>query len=149
MWVKLSSQHAAKADDTIHQRWQELYDYKYDPENNVTSYINGILSIANQLKEMNKPIPERQILNKILAALPPSLGWCDLHKRCFQPMKEQSTISLEDWWRKKKSLRSNSQTVAPENAERTLWKKQCCPCRNLYYSKYHSLVANQYFNKAL
>ena len=72
MWVKLSSQHAARADDTIHQRWQELYDYKYDPENNVTSYINGILSIAYKLREINEPIPERQILNKILAALPPT-----------------------------------------------------------------------------
>ena len=72
MWVKLTSQHAARADDTIHQRWQELYDYKYDSEKNVTSYINGILSIANQLREMNEPVPERQILNKILAALPPT-----------------------------------------------------------------------------
>ena len=72
MWVKLSSQHAARADDPIHQRWQELYDYKYDPENNVTSYINGILSIAYKLREINEPIPERQILNKILAALPPT-----------------------------------------------------------------------------
>ena len=54
MWVKLSSQHAARADDTIHQRWQELYDYKYDPENNVTSYINGILSIAYKLREINE-----------------------------------------------------------------------------------------------
>nr|CAH0098495.1 unnamed protein product [Daphnia galeata] len=72
MWVKLTSQHAARADDTIHQRWQELYDYKYDSEKNVTSYINGILSIAYQLREMNEPVPERQILNKILAALPPT-----------------------------------------------------------------------------
>ncbi|KAK4017679.1 hypothetical protein OUZ56_033376 [Daphnia magna] len=72
MWVKLISQHAARADDTIHQRWQELYDFKYDSEKNVTSYINGIVSIANQLREMNEPVPERQILNKILAALPPN-----------------------------------------------------------------------------
>ncbi|XP_045023002.1 uncharacterized protein LOC123467651 [Daphnia magna] len=72
MWVKLTSQHSARADYTIHQRWQELYNFKYDSEKNVTSYINGILSIANQLREMNEPVPERQILNKILASLPPN-----------------------------------------------------------------------------
>ncbi|KZS04649.1 Uncharacterized protein APZ42_032362 [Daphnia magna] len=61
-------------------RWQELYDFKYDSEKNATSYINGILPIANQLREMNEPVRGRQILNKILAALPPNFrmlrsGW--------------------------------------------------------------------------
>jgi hypothetical protein len=41
MWVKLTSQYAARADGTIHQRWKELYDYKYDYGKHVTSYINN------------------------------------------------------------------------------------------------------------
>jgi hypothetical protein len=32
----------------------------------------GFFSIANQLRGMNEPVPERQILDKILAALPPN-----------------------------------------------------------------------------
>lgn len=74
MWVRLSTQHAQNAAEIKHLLIQKFFEYKYNPDHNVMSHISAIELVASQLKDLNEPVTEAQVLNKILVTLPPSSG---------------------------------------------------------------------------
>lgn len=51
---------------------QQFFEYKYQPEHNVVSHISAIELLVSQLKDLDEPVTEAQVLIKILVTLPPS-----------------------------------------------------------------------------
>ncbi|KZS10312.1 Uncharacterized protein APZ42_025252 [Daphnia magna] len=72
MWVRLTTQHAQNAAENKHLLMQQFFEYKYHPEHSVMSHISAIELLASQLKDLNEPVTEAQVITKILVTLPPS-----------------------------------------------------------------------------
>jgi hypothetical protein len=72
MWVRLTTQHAQNAAENKHLLMQQFFEYKYHPDHSVMSHISAIELLASQLKDLNEPVTEAQVMTKILVTLPPS-----------------------------------------------------------------------------
>ncbi|XP_045034653.1 uncharacterized protein LOC116930531 [Daphnia magna] len=72
MWLRISTQHLKNAADNQHALEQRFFEYRFHPENDVMHHITEIETIANQLRDINAPVTESQIMTKIINTLPPS-----------------------------------------------------------------------------
>ena len=72
MWLRISAQHLKNAADNQHALEQRFFEYRFQPEHDVMSHITEIETIANQLRDINAPVTESQIMTKIICTLPPS-----------------------------------------------------------------------------
>ena len=72
MWLRISTQHLKNAADNQHALEQRFFEYRFHPEHDVMHHITEIETIANQLRDINAPVTESQIMTKIISTLPPS-----------------------------------------------------------------------------
>jgi hypothetical protein len=72
MWLRISAQHLKNAADNQHALEQRFFEYCFQPEHDVMAHITEIETIANQLRDINAPVTESQLMTKIICTLPPS-----------------------------------------------------------------------------
>lgn len=72
MWLRISAQHLQNAADNQHALEHRFFEYRFQPEPDVMSHITEIETIANQLRDINAPVTESQLMTKIICTLPPS-----------------------------------------------------------------------------
>ena len=72
MWQRISTQHLKNAADNQHALEQRFFEHRFHPEHDVMHHITEIETIANQLRDINAPVTESQIMTKIISTLPPS-----------------------------------------------------------------------------
>lgn len=56
MWNTLCSQYQQKSKENIHTIQNNFFEYKMTPGDSITSHINKVLSIANLLRDLGKPL---------------------------------------------------------------------------------------------
>jgi hypothetical protein len=66
MWKWLSDQYMQNA------KKQQFFQLQFNPGHEVMKHITAIEAIAKQLKDLGEPVPEIDIVNKIICMLPPS-----------------------------------------------------------------------------
>ncbi len=71
---------------------QQFFQLKFNSGQEVMQHITAIESLAKKLKDLGEPVPEIDIVNKIICTLPPSFRnflsvWDSLHK-------DEKTVSL-------------------------------------------------------
>jgi hypothetical protein len=72
MWKRLSDQYMQNATDNKHLLKQQFFQLQFSPGHEVMQHITAIEAIAKQLKDLGEPVPEIDIVNKIICTLPPS-----------------------------------------------------------------------------
>ena len=72
MWKGLSDQYMQNATDNKHLLKQQFFQLKFSPGHEVMQHVTAIEAIAKQLKDLGEPVPEIDIVNKIICTLPPS-----------------------------------------------------------------------------
>lgn len=70
MWMKLDSQYRLRAAENLHLLWQELYDFTYQPEDDMTTHMRKLSCVAEKLRELGQPLQEMQLVTKALATFP-------------------------------------------------------------------------------
>jgi hypothetical protein len=66
MWQRMSTQHLKNAADNQHALEQRFFEHRFHPEHDVMYHITEIETIANQLRDINAPVTESQIMTKII-----------------------------------------------------------------------------------
>ncbi len=66
MWNLLTAQHRERSADLL----ARFYDYKYKVGASMKNHIADIKSIAHQLKDIGRPVDDREIMTKIISTLP-------------------------------------------------------------------------------
>jgi hypothetical protein len=72
MWKRLSDQYMQNAADNKHLLKQQYFQLQFNSGQEVMQHITAIESLAKQLKDLGEPVPEIDIVNKIICTLPPS-----------------------------------------------------------------------------
>lgn len=72
MWERLSVQYLQNASDNKHLLKQQFFQLQFDVSHDVMHHITSIEALAMQLKDLGDPIPEADIVNKVLCTLPPN-----------------------------------------------------------------------------
>ncbi len=70
MWNLLTAQHRERSADNQHDLLARFYDYKYKVGASMKNHIADIKSIAHQLKEVGRPVDDREVMTKIISTLP-------------------------------------------------------------------------------
>ncbi len=70
MWTKLNNQYQLRAADNLHLLWQSFYDFSHRPDDDMTTHLQKLSSIADKLRELGQPMDEMQLVTKALATLP-------------------------------------------------------------------------------
>ncbi|KAI9552221.1 hypothetical protein GHT06_022566 [Daphnia sinensis] len=70
MWNLLTAQHRERSADNQHDLLARFYDYKYKVGAGMKNHIADIKSIAHQLKEVGRPVDDREVMTKIISTLP-------------------------------------------------------------------------------
>lgn len=92
MWKRLSDQYMQNAADNKHLLKQQFFQLQFRCDQDVMQHITAIESLAKQLKDLGEPVPEIDVVNKIICTLPPSFRnfmsvWDSLQE-------EEKTVSL-------------------------------------------------------
>jgi hypothetical protein len=72
MWDRLLLQFAQAAAANANLLLEKFFDYKYDKDHNVLSHITRLSSLAEELRNLNSPVTDQQLIMRILHSLPPS-----------------------------------------------------------------------------
>ncbi|KAI9549806.1 hypothetical protein GHT06_006776 [Daphnia sinensis] len=72
MWVRLLLQFAQAAAANANLLLGKFFYYKYDKEHSVLSHITRLSSLAKELRNLNSPVTEQQLIMRTLYSLPPS-----------------------------------------------------------------------------
>ena len=72
MWSRIQTEYAQVMADNEHLITAKFFDYKYQFGHSVMAHVAAIEQIAAQLKDLNAPMSDVQIMSKILLTLPPS-----------------------------------------------------------------------------
>lgn len=72
MWSTLCSFYQRKSKENIQSIQNSFFEYKMTIGDDINTHINKILSIANLLKDLGKPLDEDMIITKIMCSLPAS-----------------------------------------------------------------------------
>lgn len=72
MWTRIQAEYAQVAADNEHLFTAKFFNYKYQSGHSVMAHVAAIEQIAAQLRDLNAPISEIQLMSKILLTLPPS-----------------------------------------------------------------------------
>lgn len=70
MWNLLTAQHREGSTDNQHYLLARFYDYKYKVGASMKNHIADIKSIDHQLKEVGRPVDDREVMTKIISTLP-------------------------------------------------------------------------------
>lgn len=70
MWTRLDTQYRLTAAENLHLLWQSFYDFTHHPDDDMTTHIRKLSSIADKLRELGQPLDEMQLVTKALATLP-------------------------------------------------------------------------------
>ncbi|XP_045024030.1 uncharacterized protein LOC123469143 [Daphnia magna] len=93
MWDRLLLQFAQAAAANANLLLAKFFDYKYDKEHSVLSHITRLSSLAEELRNLNSPVTEQQLIMRTLHSLPPSYrpfqsSWLSV------PIAEQTLLNL-------------------------------------------------------
>ena len=94
MWSTLCSFYQRKSKENIQSIQNSFFEYKMTIGDDINTHINKILSIANLLKDLGKPLDEDMIITKIMCSLPASynsivIAWANV------PEEHQTIANLK------------------------------------------------------
>ncbi|KAI9551052.1 hypothetical protein GHT06_007656 [Daphnia sinensis] len=72
MWDKLKTEYAELAEENLHFVMSKFFTMKYEEGQSVMAFINEVEQVGRHLDDLNHPLSEIQLINKIIMSLPPS-----------------------------------------------------------------------------
>lgn len=72
MWTRVQTQYAEVAAENTHLLMARFFEYKYQPGQSVMAFIASIEQMAAQLRDLESPVTDVQVMAKIIMSLPPS-----------------------------------------------------------------------------
>lgn len=70
MWMKLHSIYDMKSEENVLMIQKQFFDFKWDPEGNISQHISKIETLANKLKKLNAGVPDSMVMARVLSTLP-------------------------------------------------------------------------------
>ncbi len=70
MWIHLLNQYELASVENKHLIMGKFMAYQYDPTHDIMSHVSAVESLASQLRDVNSPISDDQIIAKITSTLP-------------------------------------------------------------------------------
>ena len=94
MWNTLCAFYQQKSRENIYMVQISFFEYKMHAGDSINTHVNKVLSMANLLKDLGKPVQEQMILTKIICNLPASYNsvvaaWTNV------PPQEQTVANLK------------------------------------------------------
>lgn len=83
MWSTLYSHYQQKSKKNIHTIQNSFFGYKMTTRDSINNHVNKVLSTANLLKDLGKPLIEDMLITKIMCSLPVSynnivIAWANI-----------------------------------------------------------------------
>ena len=72
MWARIQTEYVQIAADNEHLVMTRFFNYKYQQGNTIMAHIAAIEQMASQLRDLQAPVSDVQVMSKILLTLPPS-----------------------------------------------------------------------------
>ena len=70
MWKQLMAQHEQHTQENEHSLLQKFYQFQFQQDLDVIGNITIIRNIATQLRDINRPLSDSQVITKIICVLP-------------------------------------------------------------------------------
>ena len=72
MWSTLCAFYQQKSQENIYMVQNSFFEYRMSIGDSINTHVNKVLSMANLLKDLGKPVAEDMLITKIVCSLPPS-----------------------------------------------------------------------------